>query len=111
MLEQAVVLEDGLRYDEPEPLNFSVRQWLGALLLELNRRAMRSASIARSWTITRTTAGASTGSSRHFRAQNKTAEAERIHQEFVTAWSRSDTLLRSLALLGDSLLSRIAASS
>ena len=27
-------IEDGIRYDEPEPLNFSVYQWLGDALHE-----------------------------------------------------------------------------
>ena len=38
-LEQAVELEDGLAYDEPEPLPFAARHWLGALLLERERWA------------------------------------------------------------------------
>ena len=37
VLEAAIEIEDGLRYDEPEPLNFSARHWLGDLLLELER--------------------------------------------------------------------------
>jgi tetratricopeptide (TPR) repeat protein len=37
--EQAVILEDELTYDEPEPLPFSVRHWLGAALLETGRYA------------------------------------------------------------------------
>ena len=39
VLEEAITLEDGLRYDEPEPLNFSARHWLGNLLLEVERYA------------------------------------------------------------------------
>ena len=35
--EQAVVVEDGLMYDEPEPLPFAARHWLGAALLEAKR--------------------------------------------------------------------------
>ena len=37
--ERAVALEDDLIYDEPEPLPFAARHWLGALLLELERHA------------------------------------------------------------------------
>lgn len=37
--EQAVVLEDALLYDEPEPLPFAARHWLGAILLEEGRYA------------------------------------------------------------------------
>jgi tetratricopeptide (TPR) repeat protein len=95
VLEEAVRLEDGLRYDEPEPLNFSARQWLGAVLLELNRpadaervyRAELEDHPHNGWSLY--------GLEQALRAQSKTADAERIHQEFVKAWSRSDTLLRS----------------
>jgi tetratricopeptide (TPR) repeat protein len=37
--EQAVALEDALTYDEPEPLPFAARHWLGAALLEAQRHA------------------------------------------------------------------------
>jgi len=35
--EHGVALEDALVYDEPEPLPFAARHWLGAALLEANR--------------------------------------------------------------------------
>jgi len=35
--ERAVKLEDDLPYDEPEPLPFAARHWLGAALLEAQR--------------------------------------------------------------------------
>ena len=37
--ERAVTTEDGMTYDEPEPLPFAARHWLGAALLEANRFA------------------------------------------------------------------------
>jgi len=37
--EQAVALEDELGYDEPEPLPFAARHWLGAALLDARRFA------------------------------------------------------------------------
>jgi tetratricopeptide (TPR) repeat protein len=37
--ERAVKLEDDLPYDEPEPLPFAARHWLGAALLEARRFA------------------------------------------------------------------------
>ena len=36
-IERAVELEDELLYDEPEPLPFAARHWLGAILLEVGR--------------------------------------------------------------------------
>ncbi len=35
--EKAVLFEDAMRYDEPEPLPFSARHWLGAALIESGR--------------------------------------------------------------------------
>jgi tetratricopeptide (TPR) repeat protein len=35
--ERAVALDDGLAYDEPEPIPFAARHWLGAALLEAKR--------------------------------------------------------------------------
>ncbi len=37
--ERAVALEDELTYDEPEPLPFAARHWLGAALLDTGRSA------------------------------------------------------------------------
>ena len=37
--ERAVTLEDSLQYDEPEPLPFAARHWLGAALLQTGRYA------------------------------------------------------------------------
>ena len=35
--EKAVTLDDGLMYDEPEPMPFAARHWLGAALIEAKR--------------------------------------------------------------------------
>jgi len=37
--EKAVQLDDELEYDEPEPIPFPARHWLGAALIELKRFA------------------------------------------------------------------------
>ena len=37
--EKAAKLDDELEYDEPEPLPFAARHWLGAALLEAGRHA------------------------------------------------------------------------
>lgn len=95
VLERAVALEDGLRYDEPEPLNFSARHWLGAMLLELGRAAeaerVYRAELERhpnnGWSLF--------GLERALVAQGSTAEAEGVRAQLGEAWARSDTLLRS----------------
>lgn len=37
VFQEAVILEDSLAYDEPEPLPFAARHWLGAALLQAGR--------------------------------------------------------------------------
>jgi tetratricopeptide (TPR) repeat protein len=93
-LENAVTLEDALRYDEPEPLPFTARHWLGAALLAANRAAdaekVYRADLEKhphnGWSLF--------GLGQALRAQNKTTDADRVRLEFVGAWSRSDTMLR-----------------
>ena len=63
--EQAVKLEDEIDYDEPEPLPFSARHWLGAALLEAKRARRRGTRVSRGPRRTiRTTAGRSSASNR-----------------------------------------------
>ncbi|MCY3545891.1 MAG: hypothetical protein OXH49_03350 [Gemmatimonadetes bacterium] len=91
VLEAAIELEDGLRYDEPEPLNFSARHWLGDLLLELERypeaeRVLRAAledHPMNGWSLF--------GLEAALRAQGKDEQAEEVHRLFQSAWARSDT--------------------
>jgi hypothetical protein len=57
--ETAVKLDDEMDYDEPEPLPFPARHWLGAALLEAKRyAAMPRRSIATTSRSIRTTVGA-----------------------------------------------------
>jgi len=91
VLEAAIEREDGLRYDEPEPLNFSARHWLGDLLLELERypeaeRVFRAAledHPMNGWSLF--------GLEAALRAQGQDAEAKEVHKLFQSAWARSDT--------------------
>jgi tetratricopeptide (TPR) repeat protein len=93
--ERAVVLEDSLAYDEPEPLPFAARDWLGAALLEMGRaadaeRVYRAALDDRphnGWSLL--------GLEQALRAQGRTAEADEIRIRFQEAWARSQTQLSS----------------
>jgi tetratricopeptide (TPR) repeat protein len=93
-LERAVELEDDLRYDEPEPLNFSARHWLGAVLLEDNRneeaeRVYRMALLDHpnnGWSLF--------GLEEALRAQGRDAEADAVSRQLEDAWARSDTWIR-----------------
>ena len=94
-LEECVRIEDALRYDEPEPLNFSARHWLGALLLEAGRpldaervyRAELEDHPTNGWSLL--------GLEQALRAQARGPDAEAAHAAFRTAWARADTWIRS----------------
>jgi tetratricopeptide (TPR) repeat protein len=94
-LERAVALEDSLRYDEPEPLVFSARHWLGAVLLDAGRAA-EAERVYRDELANHPHNGWSLfGLELALRAQEKTAEASGVHEDFERSWARSDTLLRA----------------
>ena len=87
-------IEDGLRYDEPEPLNFSVYQWLGDALHEAGRYAEAEAAFRHELEKHPHNGWSLFGLERALRAQGKDAEAMEVHAEFEEAWARSDTYLR-----------------
>ncbi len=91
--EKAVAIEDALVWDEPEPLPFSARHWLGAALIEVGRPA-DAESVYRAdlqkhpkngWSLL--------GVSQALAAQGK--PSREVTEEFDRAWSRSDTWIRS----------------
>jgi len=91
--ERAVAADDALDYDEPEPLPFPARHWLGAALLEANRPAdaerVYRDDIAdhphNGWSLL--------GLQQALKAQGKsTAETD---VDLEASWSRSDTWIRS----------------
>jgi tetratricopeptide (TPR) repeat protein len=94
-LEEAVALEDALMYDEPEPLPFAARDWLGAMLLEAGRaadaeRVYRAALDDRphnGWSLF--------GLEQALRAQGRAAEADEARTRFEQAWARSDVYLQA----------------
>ena len=93
LFERAVLFEQKLRYDEPEPLNFSASEWLGAALLERGRavdaeRVYRAALGHRprnGWSLI--------GLEQALSKQGRVADAAEVHRQFVAAWARSDTWL------------------
>ena len=90
---EAIALEDGLMYDEPEPLPFAVRDWLGTLLLETGKPA-EAERVFREGLVRRPNNGWSlVGLEKALRAQGREAEANQAMEEFQRAWVRSDTWL------------------
>ena len=90
--ERGVRLEDQMIYDEPEPLMFSARHWLGAALLDAGR-PVDAERIYREELRNHPRNGWSLfGLEQALSAQGKsTAE---VHAEFEASWTRSDTWIR-----------------
>jgi tetratricopeptide (TPR) repeat protein len=85
----------GLRYDEPEPLNFSAGDWLGDALLEAGRyieaeRVYRTALDQHpnnGWSYF--------GLEKALRGQGRNSEADQAHADFQRVWQRADVFIRS----------------
>ena len=88
-------IEDGLRYDEPEPLNFSIYQWYGDALHEAGRYAEAEEAFRHELVKHPHNGWSLFGLERALRAQGMDAEADHVHQDFLDAWARSDTYLRA----------------
>jgi tetratricopeptide (TPR) repeat protein len=91
--ERAVAADDALDYDEPEPLPFPARHWLGAALLEAKRYA-EAEKVYRDdlddhprngWSLL--------GLQQAIKAQGKTDAA--VDQALEASWSRADTWIRA----------------
>lgn len=91
--ERAVAAEDDLTYDEPEPLPFAARHWLGAALLEAGRPA-DAERVYRDDLADHPRNGWSLfGLKAALEAQGKPAAA--VGDELAASWARSDTWLRA----------------
>ena len=95
VLKAAGTAEDGLRYDEPEPLPFSVYQWLGDALHEAGHHAEAEEAFRHELVKHPHNGWSLFGLERALRAQGENAAADRVHEEFLLAWARSDTYLRA----------------
>jgi tetratricopeptide (TPR) repeat protein len=91
----AVEAEDGLNYDEPEPLPFAARDWLGAALLDAGRAADAERVYLAALEDRPHNGWSLFGLERALRAQGRTADADRAGAAFRHAWSRADVLLRA----------------
>jgi tetratricopeptide (TPR) repeat protein len=91
--ERAVKIEDALTYDEPEPLPFAARHWLGAALLEATRFA-DAERVYREELVDHPHNGWSLfGLQKALAGQGKSS-AE-VDADFAASWARSDTWIRA----------------
>jgi tetratricopeptide (TPR) repeat protein len=93
--QRGVATQDGLTYDEPEPLPFAARHWLGAALLEAGRPAEAEAVYETSLERHPHNGWALFGLEQAQRAQGKTAEANATKAEFARQWVNADVMIRS----------------
>ena len=91
--QRAVELEDTLVYDEPEPLPFAARHWLGAILLELGRY-VDAEKVYRDEIVDHPHNGWSLfGLKTAIEAQDRTDPA--VDTDLEASWARSDTWIHA----------------
>ena len=90
--ERAVAAQDRLRYHEPPPFYYSVRESLGAALLAADR-PVDAARVFQEELLQHPHSARALFGLWHARRTTATAEAERIHREFLDAWAGSDVTL------------------
>jgi tetratricopeptide (TPR) repeat protein len=91
--ENAVALDDSLTYDEPEPLPFDARHWLGAALLEARRYA-DAERVYREELVDHPHNGWSLfGLQQALAAQGKPSKD--VDDDLSASWSRADTWIRA----------------
>jgi len=95
VLREGGEIEDGLRYDEPEPLPFSVYTWLGDALHEAGRYAEAEDAFRHELYKHPHNGWSLFGLERALRAQGRNAEADEAAADFRDAWARSDAYIRS----------------
>lgn len=89
----AADLQESLTYDEPEPLPFSARHWLGAALLEAKQFGDAEAIYRAELTHHPHNGWSLLGLQQALSAQGKTDKS--VDDDLAASWSRSDTWIRS----------------
>lgn len=91
--ERAVALYDGLTYDEPEPLPFSPRHWLGAALLEAKRYGDAERVYREDLGKHPHTGWSLIGLKAALESQGR--QVIEIEKDFDASWARSDAWIRA----------------
>ena len=91
--EEAVTWDDKIEYDEPEPLPFDARQWLGAMQLQAGMHAAAEATYRTELKEHPNNGWSLLGLQQALKAQGKpTAD---VDSELAKAWARADTWVRA----------------
>jgi tetratricopeptide (TPR) repeat protein len=91
--EAAVAADDALDYDEPEPLPFPARHWLGAALLEAKRYADAERVYRDDLADHPHNGWSLLGLQQALKAQGKSDPA--VDEDLERSWSRADTWIRA----------------
>ena len=91
--ETAVKLDDEMEYDEPEPLPFPARHWLGAALVESKRFADAEAVYKKDLEQHPHNGWSLLGLQQALKGQGKTDAT--VDADLAKSWSRSDTWIRA----------------
>jgi tetratricopeptide (TPR) repeat protein len=91
--ERAVVADDALDYDEPEPIPFPARHWLGAALLEAKRPADAERVYREDLQDHPHNGWSLLGLQEALKAQGKSSPE--VDKDLEASWSRADTWIRS----------------
>ena len=92
-LEEAVRMQDALKYEEPPPWYFPVRQSLGAVLLSAGRTEEAEKVYRDDLKMNSENGWALYGLAKSLRVQKKTKEAAAVEKRFRKAWARADVKL------------------
>ncbi len=95
ILEAALPMEDGLRYDEPEPLLNPIRHHLGALLIEVGRHADAAARYREELDDHPHNGWSLFGLAEALDALGESGSAALARQELARSWADADHWLRS----------------
>ena len=91
--ERAVAADDALEYDEPEPLPFPARHWLGAALLEAKRPSDAERVYREDLQDHPHNGWSLFGLQQALKAQGKTSAD--VDKDFAASWARADIWLRA----------------
>lgn len=90
--ERAVKFEDAMEYDEPEPLPFAARHWLGAALIEAGRFAEAEKVYKEELEDHPHNGWSLVGLKAALKAQNRSTTE--VDQDIAASWARADTWIR-----------------
>jgi tetratricopeptide (TPR) repeat protein len=111
LLEEAVVLEDAIPYNEPPVWHHPVRQVLGGVLLDAGRAPEAEAVYKADLVRVRENGWSLFGLMRSLEAQQRSADAAAVRVRFERAWKRADLTLTSSRIIVDDRRSPAAGSS